>query len=505
LTGPKIDAYNNENDYQKQFSCKANFMPAGCQVLLGCRLRSWFFNASIRLKLFVALLLLGLLAVGASYGMASLAFEAGFLRFVENRHAQEAQQLAERAGAIYREEGSWERLLREEKAWNRLHKEVKGGEDEDKPAKPEKSQGAGKGPKPGKLALLDVEQRLLIGREQELSRLALTPIEVDGRLVGYVGSKTAMPLSEKADIRFVEGLLQTFGMIALALCLACALLAWPLAHLFTRPLRRFAEASRQLSAGRLDTRLPLYSRDEFGALAGHFNLMAGQLEDAERHRRAWLADVSHELRTPLALLRAELEAMQDGVRPMDAAGLASLLRAAGRLEGLVDDLHQLARADSARQALQVQALRLDKLVDERCAAWQADFAKAGLSLVLHASPPCSLRGDLRLLGQLLDNLLGNALRYTDTGGQVEVVLTGNGDACLLLVRDSAPGVDSSLHERIFERFFRVETSRSRCHGGAGLGLAISRQIAEAHGGSLSAGPSPLGGLELRLSLPLEAQ
>lgn len=467
-----------------------------------------FSNLPIRYKLFLMLLLFGLMAVGTSTLLLSWSFERGFLRFVEQSHTQEAQLLADRLARLHQSEGSWSGLLSEDERWLKLHRGLKEAVNQKLSAaeldQHEMLEDDKAFPKGGRFALLNAQRELLIGHEfvAHLPHILLTPIKDNEQILGYVGIKVSPPVKQKTEIRFISGLLESFALIALTLALSCIFLAWSLAHLFSRPLQRFADAARQLSTGRLDTRVPIGSRDEFGQLAGHFNHMAGQLEHVEQRRREWLADVSHELRTPLALFRAELEALQDGIRPLTAAGLTPLLNTSARLESLVDDLHQLALTDALPQHRYRQSVHLEALIAERLAAWQADYARAGLAL--HGQIPylnSQVQGDPRLLGQVLDNLMRNTLRYTDTGGRLEVLLLRESGVYQIVFRDTAPGVDKALLERIFERFFRVEASRSRCHGGSGLGLAICRQIIQAHSGEMRAQPSPLGGLEIQIELP----
>lgn len=453
------------------------------------------------------LLLFGLMAVGTCTLLLSWSFEKGFLRFVEQSHTQEAQLLAERLAGIYQKEGHWAGLVAENERWLKLHRGLKEAVEQKLSAAELEQQSMPEAdklfPKGGRFALLNAQQELLIGHEfvAHLPHILLTPIKTNEQIRGYVGIKVTPPVRQKTEIRFISGLLESFALIALTLALSCILLAWYLAQLFSRPLQCFADATRQLSTGRLDTRVPICTRDEFGQLARQFNHMAGQLEHIDQNRREWLADVSHELRTPLALFRAELEALQDGIRPLTKDGLIPLLKTSARLESLVEDLHQLALTDAVPQQRHQQPVRLDQLIAERLVAWQADFSRAGLAL--HGSAlayNCQVQGDPRLLGQVFDNVMANTLRYTDAGGRLEVLLLKESNSYQVIFRDTAPAVDETLLERIFERFFRVEASRNRCHGGSGLGLAICRQIIQAHAGEMWAQPSPLGGLEIQIRL-----
>src|SRR5205823_1283674 len=205
------------------------------------------------------------------------------------------------------------------------------------------------------------------------------------------------------------------------------------------------------------TRVPVDSQDELGRLAADFNRLAETLERNETLRRRFMADVSHELRTPLAVLSAELEALEDGVRPLTRESL-------GSLRGEVNAL--------------------------------------GLAVETALSGDARVFGDADRLVQLFRNLLENSARYTDPGGRVQIALRRQDGRAILDFDDAAPGVPAESLPHLFERFYRVDSSRSRANGGAGLGLAICSSIAAAHGGEIAAAPSPLGGLRVRVALPL---
>jgi two-component system sensor histidine kinase BaeS len=271
-------------------------------------------------------------------------------------------------------------------------------------------------------------------------------------------------------------------------------------------LRALVDGARRLGRGELDARIDARRRDEFGELARSFNDLGARLEAAARSRRQWIADTSHELRTPLTVMQAQVEAMQDGIRPPDPAGLAGMAAQIGALRRIVDDLDQLARGDDG--TLELQLVRLDfwaVAVD----AWEGFSDRLrGQGLERRLSPPRGPAigmGDPNRLGQVLRNLLENSARYTAPGGCV--VLSGAIESAHLVLQldDSAPGVPDAMLGRLGERFFRADASRSREHGGSGLGLALSRQIVEAHGGRLAFDSSPLGGVRARIELPLESK
>jgi two-component system sensor histidine kinase BaeS len=217
-----------------------------------------------------------------------------------------------------------------------------------------------------------------------------------------------------------------------------------------------------------------------------------------------MADVSHELRTPLAVLSAELEAIEDGVRPLDRSSVASLRSEVDALSKLVGDLNQLALADVGALAYRKETLDVAPLVQQAVESYRERVAERGLVLETELGGGGRVFADADRLQQMLRNLLENAARYTDPGGKVRVSLRNGGGRVAIDVEDTAPGVPAEALPHLFERFYRVEPSRSRANGGAGLGLSICRSIAAAHGGEISAAPSPLGGLRVSVTLPAAA-
>lgn len=354
-----------------------------------------------------------------------------------------------------------------------------------------------------RISLLDANGAYLAGRRPGALPLARRPIEVDGRTVGFLGVAPGRGPSDAMALAFLEQLRSSLWLIvAVALSLS-ALAAVLLARHFRRPIRQLAEGAGALAGGRYAVRLPDRRSDELGELARHFNALAQQLESAEAARRQWVADTSHELRTPLAVLRAQLEALQDGVRGATPDTLEAMLRQVLALNKLIDELYALARADLGALDCRPEALDLWRFATAHAQGFGARLRAAGLTLESGAAPARSrVLADPDRLRQVLDNLFENSLRYTTAGGRIALHAHAD-DACLhLVIDDSAPGVPDGALARLGERFFRVDASRSRAHGGAGLGLALCRRLLEAQGGGLAFAHSPLGGLRVTLSLPL---
>jgi two-component system sensor histidine kinase BaeS len=241
--------------------------------------------------------------------------------------------------------------------------------------------------------------------------------------------------------------------------------------------------------------VPAAGSDELHRLATDFNRLAVALQNAERTRRDFIADISHELRTPLAVLRGELEAIQDGVRRLDNSTLDSLQSEVAMLSQLTDDLYELALADIGELSFEMVPVDVSSLVTSAAESFRERLAAKNVTLnTIPGATPALMAGDPYRLTQLIKNLLENSLRYTDPGGKVEVVVTAGSDGIRIDVQDSFPSVPESMLPRIFDRLFRVDSSRSRRSGGAGLGLALCQHIVHAHGGTIEARHSALGGL-----------
>jgi two-component system sensor histidine kinase BaeS len=324
-----------------------------------------------------------------------------------------------------------------------------------------------------------------------------------GQTIGYLAVSRARKPSDALAGAFLQQLKDNVLLIAAASIALSALAAVLLAAHFRRPIGRLNDGARLLAEGRFDTRLAAGRSDELGELARSFNQLAETLGAAEASRRQWIADTSHELRTPLSVLRAQLEAIQDGVRPASAASTAAMLRQVMSLNTLIDQLYVLARADVGALELQRSPIDLWQLACEQAGAFGDKFAAAGLALEAGTAPAAALvSADPERMRQLFANLFENSIRYSQPGGRAALHARLDGGALAIVIDDGAPAVPDEALEKLGQRFYRVDASRSRVLGGAGLGLALCRRIAEAHGGRLEFAHSPLGGLRVQLSLPL---
>jgi signal transduction histidine kinase len=318
------------------------------------------------------------------------------------------------------------------------------------------------------------------------------------------GSGVLGPIEATASfVRSVWWQLLVAGAISAAIALGLARL---LARGLTQPLRSMAGAARLFARGDYTQRVPITSRDEVGQLAEAFNRMAGEMEGLERLRRDLVANVSHELKTPISALRARLENIMDGVEPADPALLAVMLQQTERLTRLVDQLLDLSRLESGDVHLEREPLALGPLVERVLSEVRLARDDRGIEAknLVPASLPM-IDADRERIHQLLFNLLDNAFGFSPPGGVVTVRAVQSNGWCEVTVEDTGPGIPPEHLGLVFERFYRVDPSRSREDGGTGIGLAIARSVVDAHGGRIWAESDEGGGSRFHFVLPVAAE
>jgi signal transduction histidine kinase len=293
-------------------------------------------------------------------------------------------------------------------------------------------------------------------------------------------------------------------LIAGAVAAAIALLVarW-LARGMTQPLRDMAKAARRMETGDYTLRVVTSSRDEVGQLAVAFNRMSSELESLERVRRDLVANVSHELKTPISALRAHLENLLDGVEEPEPRTLQVMLAQSERLGRLVDQLLELSRLESGDLPLHREQVQLRPLVSRVLSEIEVTRARRDVDLAqdLPEDLP-AIFADAERVHQVLFNLLDNAVRFTPAGGRVRVTASRHNGSVDVAVTDTGPGIDAEHLPRLFDRFYRVDTARSREEGGTGIGLAIARSVVEAHGGRIWAESEPGKGSTFTFELPV---
>ena len=288
------------------------------------------------------------------------------------------------------------------------------------------------------------------------------------------------------------------GLLASAVAMV---LTFFLSRRVVAPVESLAKVAHRVAQGDFSTRAQVGSRDEVGELARRFNAMVSELARTEEVRRNMVADLAHELRTPLTNIRGYIEGIADGVISPSTETLDSMQVEVVLLTRLIEDLQDLALAESGRLRLQIKECDLSQLVRTSASAFQQQAQAKSISLVAEAPQPVLLQGDQERLSQVIRNLLANAVAYTPEGGRVIVSSEPGEDGGVILVQDDGPGIPAEDLPNVFERFYRVDESRSRSTGGIGLGLTIARRLVEAHGGNITVESDPGQGSRFRVELP----
>ncbi len=469
----------------------------------------------ITYRLFLSMLAATGLAILSLFLIMQWSIDRGFYQYLSTVDQTRLEQIAADLEQGYEQHGNWDYLRDAPPRWNPADRIPHFEHNTPPPFPPERVDGRfdHRPPLPppfderrsnGPLVILNAEKKIIFGSYPEDEEPNFRPLTVRGETVGYIGLRSPKHFLLPMQVQFLSKQKHALAMAAGGIVLVVMIIAFPLARRLVRPVRAMAAATHDIASGKYATRIPVTSSDELGLLARDFNNMALTLEKHEKERRQWVADISHELRTPVAVLRGEIEALLDGIRTITPETIRSLHAEVLRLNRLVEDLYQLSLSDIGALSYRKENLDLLPLLQNSLDAFRAEFGRKGISLLFPLVHDADVRifGDRERLNQLFMNLLENALRYTDRGGTLSVTCSPGDNTVVIELQDSAPGVPEQDLARLFDRLYRVEGSRSRISGGAGLGLAICKNIVEAHEGTISAHPSPLGGLLIRISLPV---
>jgi two-component system sensor histidine kinase BaeS len=297
--------------------------------------------------------------------------------------------------------------------------------------------------------------------------------------------------------------------IALAVSALTALtLSWYLSRRVHRSATALSEAASAVAGGHYDIRVPPPRLGkEFDAVAAAFNKMAQQLGVVDETRRQMLADLAHEIRTPVAVLDAYMEALEDGVRRLDQDTIGTLRDQTRRLTRFSVDVNALSAAERRTTSIDSQWISPNALIDTAVAAFAPRYSSKGVDLTSRIDDALpTLWADYERLGQVLGNLLDNALRHTESGGRVDVTANAGDDELLIAISDTGAGVAREHLPRLFDRFYRADAARDRQHGGAGIGLSIAKALVDAHGGHIEAHSDGHGtGTTFTVTLPCSRQ
>ncbi len=455
----------------------------------------------VRLTLAFALVIL--VAVGVIALLAGLTAGREFHRYLTYSGIWPNQALVEYLAGYYRFRGDWQGI---EAVLDR----------EAHLPNPRIGARWGRWSGPLRFVLADSEGRVIYdgaeGRPGRMlsaeERAAAQEIEVDGAVAGFLVTLVLdrPPFLGPLEEIFLSRLQWWLALGALLAGLLGLLLGVVLSRSLTAPLRRLAEAAHAVANRDFSRRVKVEGSTELVEVAQAFNQMTAALEEAERQRRNMVADIAHELRTPLSVLQGNLQAILDGVYPLDSEEIARLYDETRLLGRLVDDLRELALADAGQLRLNLQPLEIAPVVRATVdtLAPAAEAQGVALSVELPEDLP-PVRADPDRVSQVLRNLLVNALQHTPAGGSVVVRAALKVGAVEIAVSDTGEGIAPEDLPHVFERFWRTDVSRSRDRrwsGGTGLGLSVAQSLVEAQGGHIGAESVPGRGSTFRFTLPL---
>ncbi|MEG2884371.1 MAG: sensor histidine kinase efflux regulator BaeS [Acinetobacter sp.] len=350
-----------------------------------------------------------------------------------------------------------------------------------------------------RLSLYDEKHQFIVG-EPATDQISYRPIIVGQEVVGYLGLKPVLDQDDASSINFFSNqkryLLLVYALTVLSSLVAALLMA----TYFKKPIQWLLNATSELTRGNYQHQVKIRRNDELGDLSNQINNLADILHQHEESRRQWVADTSHELKTPLAVLQAQIEAMQDGIRKATPEHLSAMMRQISSLKKLTQDLADLAQADAQQLKCYFAEVNPWDVVLQEVENFKSTFDQNQLEVNLFGEGTV-LSLDLDRFKQIIVNLLGNCVRYTEQGGKIQIHTQQNEQQWVMYVDDSPFGVSDEQLAHLGERFYRVDDSRTRSTGGTGLGLALSCKLAQALGGSLTFDHSPLGGLRCVLTFP----
>lgn len=483
---------------------------------------------SLWLKLMGAFLLVVLMGGGIDTFLVSRSTQTQFSQYINQNGKVFAQQLAPNLAQYYLREGSWqgvESLLNNpwggmmvndgmgmmgEENWG-MWQEWDGMDMGD-------NMGMGSTSNPWstmglRLLLADAQGRVIADTTAQEVGATLSPADLVAGVPILAGNQqvgTLLPVYAGTNLSstagdFVASVNHSTWLAGVVASVVALLLGSWLFFQIVSPIQRLTVAAQKIAAGDLGQRIPTQARDEIGGLATAFNQMADSLAQHEELRRNLMADVAHELRTPLTVIQGNLEAMLDGVLPTNPQEIATLRDETALLARLVTDLRLLSLAEAGQ--LKLDRVKIDpaELVARAVEPFHLQAQSSQIELAMEIAPNLpSVHVDADRIAQVIRNLLSNALRHTPSGGRVTVTCGKEKPHNLLItVADNGEGIPSDDLPYVFDRFYRADKSRSRASGGSGIGLAIVKQLVEAHGGKVWAESEGLGkGSTFAFLLPL---
>jgi two-component system, OmpR family, sensor histidine kinase BaeS len=472
-------------------------------------------------KIFATLTLTSLLVVALMVGLIRFYVARNFADYVNRSLLERYSEVADALVAEYQTHKGWQVLKENPGRWQEILRTGLPRKDFDpgnRPSRPPDSENKGISgraqDRPSsrriqrlarRLALFNPDKQHIAGGRSRVAHddYTLQAITVDGQMVGWLGLHKKEHLANPLAVGFLSQQSHILYIIGGGILLLAAGVAFLLSRHLLAPVDKLMAGTQALMSRRFDTRIEVESKDELGQLAADFNSMAQTLESYEQMRRQWISDIAHELRTPLSILRGEIEALRDGVRAVSRDTLDSLYSEARHLSEIVNDLHELSLADTGTLSIKKTPIDPAAVLNKTLDHFRPGFAENQITIEnnLENHHPITIIGDADRLQQLFSNLMENTLRYADAPGILKIGQECTANRLILFFEDSGPGVPEDALDRLFDRLYRVDRSRSRAQGGSGLGLSICKSIVNALGGEIRATNGNSGGLRIEVEFP----
>ena len=440
---------------------------------------------------------------------------SGFHDFIKDAESSYIAQVSQKLTDYYQANGTWQPLKEDERSWHRLVGDPRKVRDNHTLALPTDTSGISQLLQtPRRLSLYNANKVVVVGRPRMTENQFSQAIEINGEIVGWLSFIPSRLAEHSPANDFLAQQYQSYIAITLSVVALAFVMAWFFSRHLVAPISRINQGTTQLIQGELSTRVINKTNDELGELTQNVNILAQTLEKNKSERSKWMSDVAHELKTPLTVVRGQLNAIQDGIFEPDERRLQVMIDQIDSMGHLVGDIYQLSITDIGGLSYKKASLDLVALLKNLAFGFKVKTDALGLSLdYSHKidnkrfdnkksdNKKCLVMADRERLTQLFSNILENSCRYTDAPGVIALSLKAEKACFKVFIEDSSPSIPSSDFTKVFDRFYRIEPSRNREHGGSGIGLALCKQIIEAHQGTITADRSEYGGVKIVVTVP----
>jgi two-component system, OmpR family, sensor histidine kinase BaeS len=464
-------------------------------------------------KFFFAFCLTSFVAVGLMLLLITINLSTSFNNFVHDAEHKQIVDLKSRITAYYQENGSWEHLKGNETLWKAmLGPKAKTGNKkpqskDDIEADDSLSALSHLLQTQQRLSLYDIDKKVIIGKHLITDNAYSEVIKLNGEPIGWLSLIPSELAEGSPGSEFLTQQYKSYYIIAFIVIVLSLLTAWLFSRHLVAPISSLIEGTYTLIRGNYRIRIEKKTNDELALLSDNVNVLADTLDKNQHSRFKWMSDVTHELKTPLTVLRGQLIGVQDGIFVADEQRVQLFIDQIDSMSHIVNDLYQLSITDVGGLTYKKEPLNPIQILLQVADSFTVKFAEKELNVdcaqlaLLMEDKKCIVLADKDRIRQLFVNLFENCCRYTDALGQIQISAQIITKQVHIQIQDSAPGVPLAIQDKLFERFYRVEPSRNRDYGGSGLGLALCKQIVDAHQGSITTSESSLGGLSIHITLP----